>query len=186
MAAVMNTIRCAIVFTFLLIYPTGTLSAAEGSHSFYKVTSYNLGAVFEHQEEDILIKRKNSNPLLITNTAADILNNEFENTVAWVEIAPHTTSTNTIALSATFETTEKLTLATAFGLTRDLWTPDSTEFENKSSWEANLGVIYNLFNNLSYELHLGYMEPGNLFTNKSSYSNVESIIMISNKLTLSF
>jgi hypothetical protein len=79
-----------------------------------------------------------------------------------------------------------LTLATAIGLTRNLWSPDSTEFENKSSWEANLGVIYNLFNNLSYELHLGYMEPGNLFTNKSSYSNVESIIMISNKLTLSF
>lgn len=183
----MKNIRNAILLLILLCYPAGTLLGAElGSHSYYKVTSYNLGAVFNPAGEDTPFNRNDHNPLLITKSTSDIFNNEFESTVSWVEINPHTTSTNTIALSATFETTDNLTLATAFGLTRNLWSPDSIDYDNKSSWEANLGVIYKLVDNLSYELHFGYMDAGDLFRNKSSYSNVESIIMISNQLTLSF
>lgn len=187
MAAVMIKIQYAILLALLIFSPAELLFGADlGNHSFYKITSYNLGAVLDSQDGTNILNRKSSHPLLITNTTTDILNSEFENTVSWVEINPHTTSSNTIALSATFETTDNLTLSTAFGVTRNLWTTDGTDYENKSSWEANLGVIYRLVNNLSYELHLGYMDPGDLFTDKSSYSNVESIIMVSNQLTLSF
>ena len=182
----MKIIRNAIVPILLMLYPGSLWGAELGSHNYYKVTSYNLGAVFEPSGDGGPFSRNNNNPLLISKSTSDILNSEYESTVSWVEINPHTTNTNTIALSATFETTDNLSLATAFGLTRNLWSPDSTEYENKSSWEANLGVIYKLVDNLSYELHLGYMDTGTLFTNKSSYSNVESIIMISNQLTLSF
>lgn len=67
-----------------------------------------------------------------------------------------------------------------------MWTPDNVEYENESSWEANLGFIYKLVNNLSYEVHFGYMDTGDLFTDQSSYSDVENIIMVSNQLTMSF
>ena len=55
-----------------------------------------------------------------------------------------------------------------------------------SSWEANLGVIYKLFNNFSYEMHFGFMDTGDIFKKSNAYSDVESIVMISNQLTMSF
>ncbi len=70
--------------------------------------------------------------------------------------------------------------------TKNLWSPDSINYGNESSWEANLGVIYKLMNNLSFELHFAYMDTGDLYTRRSSYSDVESIIMVSNRLTMSF
>ena len=87
---------------------------------------------------------------------------------------------------AQFNATKKFSLLGAFGLTRNLWAPDSINYENESSWEANLGVIYKLLNNLSYEIHFAYMDTGDLFTERSSYNDVESIIMVSNQLTMSF
>jgi hypothetical protein len=106
--------------------------------------------------------------------------------VSWGEETPHLSNTSGIALSATINATPKIAVQGAFGVTRNLWSPDSLSYENESSWEANLGVIYKLLNNLSYELHFGYMDTGNLFTDRSSYTNVESIIMVSNQLTMSF
>ena len=123
---------------------------------------------------------------MIASTTSDILNNELTPSVSWVETVPHTSSSKGIALSAQFEATEKISLLGAFGITRNLWTPDNVEYANESSWEANLGIIYKLVSNLSYELHFGYMDTGDLFSNHSSYSDVENIIMVSNQLTMSF
>ena len=39
---------------------------------------------------------------------------------------------------------------------------------------------------LAYEVHFGYMDTGDLFQEVDTYSEVESILMISNQLTLSF
>ena len=176
-----------LLIALLLILHSGTLYGADlDGHSAYKVTSYNLGAIEGLEGNSTLNQSRDFNPLLITNSAADILNNKQERTVSFDETAPHSSNVSSIALSAQFDATNKISLQGAFGLTRNLWTPDLMDSVNGASWEANLGVIYKLLNNLSYELHFGYMDTGDLFSNRNSYSDVENIIMISNQLSLSF
>jgi len=161
-------------------------AAEKSTHHAYRVTSYNLGAILDFHKNNSLFQSGNYHPLMITSTTSDILNNELNPSVSWIEAVPHTASSKGIALSAQFEATDSISLQGAFGITRNLWTPDNVEYENESSWEANLGFIYKLVNNLSYEVHFGYMDTGTLFTDQSSYSDVENIIMVSNRLTMSF
>lgn len=174
-----------ILMLGLFIAPQ-SFAKEQQTHHAYRVTSYNLGAILDFHKKNSLFEGGNFNPLMITSTTSDILNNEFNPTVSWVETVPHTASSKGIALSARIKATEKISLQGAFGITRNLWTPDNVEYENESSWEANLGFIYKLVNNLSYEIHLGYMDTGDLFTDQASYTDVENIIMVSNRLTMSF
>ncbi len=154
--------------------------------SAYQVTSYNLGAILDNQGGDTSRYLTDFKPLMITSTASDILNSEHIGKVSLGEAITPTSNASGVALSATFDASQKISLQGAFGVTRNLSTSDLRKYVNESSWEANLGVIYKLLNNLSYELHFGYMDTGTLFHDRSSYTNVESIIMISNQLTMSF
>jgi hypothetical protein len=176
------------ILAFVIVFWQTLPAHAEGktTHSAYKVTSYNLGAILGAQETESSRYSSDFKPLLITSGASDILNSEHEGKVPLGEETSHPSNTSGIALSATINASQKIAVQGAFGVTRNLWSPDSLNYENESSWEANLGVIYKLLNNLSYELHFGYMDTGNLFTDRSSYTNVESIIMVSNQLTMSF
>jgi len=160
--------------------------AEESTTHVYKVTSYNLGAITDPDNIERSRFSANYSPLLITGTAADIFNSEHKATVSLGETASTISGINGIALSASFDATRKISFQGAFGLARNLWAPDSINYESESSWEANLGIIYKLLDNLSFELHFGYMETGDIFTERSSYTDVESIIMISNKLTMGF
>ncbi|MBU1567074.1 MAG: hypothetical protein KJ630_15800 [Proteobacteria bacterium] len=171
-----------------LFFCQSSLSYAEGkaTHSAYKVTSYNLGAITDNQGSGRSRYFADFQPLLITNAVSDILNSEHVGKVFVGEAISPTSNANGIAVGATFDATQKISIQGTFGVTRNLWAPDSLNYENESSWEANLGVIYKLVRNLSYELHFGYMDTGTLFNDRSSYTNVESIIMISNQLTMSF
>lgn len=183
----MNKTYSYIICAAYLVCLTTTASADDtDTHSAYKVTSYNLGAILSFQDDSTTRARRNYQPLLITSTASDILNSEHNNTVSWVEPDTHTGNSNGIALAAKYDASRKISVLGAFGVTRNLWTPDNIDYENESSWEANLGIIYKLLDNLSIEMHFGYMDPGDLFTERSSYGDVESIIMISNKMTMSF
>lgn len=176
-----------IFVAVFVIFSCNTAGAEDiKTHNVYKVTSYNLGAILDQQETSDKRLSANFSPLLITSSASDILNSEHEGTVSWVETDSHTANTRGIAVAAQFNATQNFAFLGAIGLTRNLWAPDSINYENESSWEANLGVIYKLLNNLSYEIHFAYMDTGDLFTERSSYSDVESIIMVSNRLTMSF
>ena len=152
----------------------------------YRVTSYNLGAIADAEGIQAMRFSADYSPLMITNTAVDIFNSEHKEIVSLGETALTSSSINGMALSATFDATQKISVQGALGFTHNLWAPDSINYESESSWEANLGIIYKLLDNLSYELHFGYMETGDIFTDRSSYTDVENIIMISNKLTMGF
>lgn len=181
------TINILIVAFLLQGILVGLVCAEDSNtHGVYKVTSYNLGAILEAHEKNPNFDPEDFRPLMITSTTSDILSSEHQGVVSWVETDSHTTATNGIALSAEFQATEKVSLQGAFGVTRNLWAPDSIDYEKESSWEANLGIIYKLINNLSYEIHFGYMDTGDLFTDQATYTGVESIIMVSNRLTMSF
>ena len=155
------------------------------THRAFRVTSYDLGAIENFQGKGPIASRK-FQPLLITSTVADILNDDYERTVPLGGTSTDVSNISSIGLSAQLDATKNISLQGAFGVTRNLWTPELMGNLNGSSWEANLGVIYKFLNNLSYELHFGYMETGTLFSDRNSYSDVENIIMISNKITLSF
>jgi hypothetical protein len=177
-----------ILYAALTVSYSNVLYAEDiATHNAYKITSYNLGTALELQKNKDIHTARNYHPLLITSTKADILNSEYDQSSSWGgETTPHITSTKGIALSAQYNATEKIALLGAFGLTRNLWTPDIIDYESESGWEANLGVIYKLLNNLAYEVHFAYMDTGDLFTERNSYNDVESIIMVSNRLTMSF
>lgn len=177
-----------IVLIALTACQMGVLYAGDtATHSAYRITSYNLGADLELNDKVRLLPKQNYQPLLITSTKADILQNEYEGSASWNgETSVTTPRTNSIALSAQYNATQKVSVQGAFGITKNLWTPDIADYESESGWEANLGVIYRVLNNLSYEMHFGYMDTGKLFSERSSYSDVENIIMISNRLTMSF
>lgn len=170
----------------LMIFTSTVSAQGVDTHSAYKITSYNLGSILETQEGGSANFPENFRPLLITSTATDVLNSEHEGASSWVETNSHPSNTRGIALSAQFNATERLSLQGTFGVTKNLWTPDNIDYEQESSWEANLGVVYRFLDNLSYELHFGYMDTGDLFIERNTYSDVESIIMVSNRLTLSF
>ncbi|MEE4136233.1 MAG: hypothetical protein V2I32_09150 [Desulforhopalus sp.] len=172
---------------FILHAAAAVAEGGDDRHLAYRVTSYNLGAFAD--EGQLRAGGRvwtDFQPLLITGSAADILNSEHQEVVSWVEVDAHTANSGGVAVAAEFAASAKLSIQGAFGLTRNMWSPDSADYQGKSSWEANLGVVYHLLNNLSYGLHFGYMDTGDLFSDKSSYADVESIIMISNRLTMSF
>lgn len=165
-----------------LTLTSGAMAGDLETHSVYKVTTYNLGALLGDQGS-AGISMQNYEPLLITNTTADILNEHPINT-------DHLNGTSSInraqgfAIAAEYNASPQFAVQGVLGVTQNGKTPSA--LEDKSSWEANLGLIYRLLDNLSYEVHFGYMETGDLFRERSSYSDVESIIMVSNKLTMSF
>ncbi len=167
----------------MLVSASGVFAQELETHSVYKVTTYNLGALLEDKNNPNLSLR-NYEPLLITSTKADILNNR-----AVVSQHPNTTptpnATRGFAISAEYSASPQIAVQGIFGVTKNnSW--ETQNLDQNASWEANLGLVYRFLDNLSYEIHFGYMETGSLLSERSSYSDVESIIMVSNKLTMSF
>ena len=151
-------------------------------HSLYKVTTYNLGTSVDFQDFSPVnsIRYK---PLLITSTKADVLGADRFKDVTF-GTSDERGSASGFAIAAEYSPLSRLAIQGVVGVTKNSW--EANIPENKSSWEANLGVIYKMFGNLQYEMHFGYMDTGDLFKERNTYTDVESIIMISNQLTMSF
>jgi len=154
------------------------------THSAYRVTTYTLGNITDF-DNAISVNPQDYAPLMITGATSDIFSGEYRfNPLA--KSGGNAGAVDGFAIAARFEAGKSFAIQTVFGMAHNTWNNDRLKSENRSSWEANLGVIYSLLPNLNYELHLGYMDTGDLFKNRNEYSGVDSIIMISNKLTLSF
>ena len=167
----------------LLLLPQQAFAADERETlSAYKVTTYNLGALLEYQESQH-INLRNFEPLMITSTKADILNDQVISGDRMKTTADLGASRG-FAISAEYTPHPQISVQGAFGMAKNSWDPSVAEHE--SSWEANLGLVYKLLDNLNYEVHFGYMDTGDLFKERSTYSDVEAIIMVSNKLSMSF
>lgn len=152
------------------------------THSVYKVTTYDLGALLGEPEESGL-RIRNYEPLLITGSKADIFSGAPVQTSSLAPM-PDKETIKGFAIAAEYNATSNFTVQGALGFTQNRW--DVSTLGNETSWEANLGLVYKFLDNLSYEIHFGYMETGDLFKERSTYSDIENIIMVSNKLTMSF
>ena len=171
-----------IVCTVLVFASSANAEESDG-HSFYKVTTYNLGTSVDFQEFSPITGQKNYGPLLITSTKADILGDDQLNDPQ-LETSLNKSATDGFAIAAQFSPTAKIALRGVVGITKNTYDPNTEN--HVSSWEANLGVIYTMFKNFSYGVHFGYMDTGDLFKERNTLKDVESIIMISNQLTMSF
>ncbi len=175
---------CAIIcFLSLVMLETGYGDDFTTAPN-YRITgfSFDTDAVSE-SDQGLHFESSRFTPLMITNTASDILvgepfGNEFMSQTS-------KSSPQGFAVAAEYLATPSLAFHGAIGVTKGNWDPDAS-LESESSWEANIGVVYNFFNSLAYEVHFGYMDTGDVFRDSNTYTDVDSIIMISNQLTLSF
>jgi hypothetical protein len=169
------------ITTLLMLLGSAMFGSAANldGHMKYTIVSYS----FNIDGNEALLDN-DSQDLLITGSQRDLLNESMKNSADY-GIADAKPTTDIFAVSAEFEATPELSLHGALGFSKNK--QDFTfDPEYNASWEANVGIIYKLFNNIRYEVHFGYMETGDLFKEKNSYTDVESIIMISNQLSMSF
>jgi hypothetical protein len=169
-----------------ILFVVGVVSVqADGiDNSEYKITGYTFDedAVSE-SESGLLFETSRFKPLMITNSTTDVFGEDPFGTSFSSQATG--TAPQGWAIAAEYLPTPNLAFHGAIGVTSVAWDAKS-EDEMQSSWEANIGVVYNFFNSLAYEVHFGYMDTGDLFQEVDAYSEVESILMISNQLTLSF
>ncbi len=162
---------------------TGSPSSAAdlNDHELYKIVTYTFNS---HGQSTGVAKASHFEPLLITSTKADI----FSGLPNQGDQLPYTTGKQLVqsfGLAADYQATPRLTFHGVIGVTKNAM--DTTVKMNfDSSWEANIGVMYKLFNNFSYEMHFGFMDGGDLFKNSAAYNNVESVVMVSNQISMSF
>ncbi len=172
----------------VILFLTGAsqaLAEGLGDSQEFKITGYSFdyNAVTE-SEGELKLETSLFKPLMITSSTSDIFGvDPFTSSL----ISPTSKSApRGFAIAAEYLATPDLAFHGAIGVTNGNWDSVDLSLNPESSWEANLGVVYRLFNSLSYEVHFGYMDTGDLFHNVNTYSDIDSIIMVSNQLTLSF
>jgi hypothetical protein len=172
------------ILSFSSITSSLSFAADLNDHELYRVVTYSFNSNSNPDETSAAKKLNRFEPLMITKTKADIFSDQLNEE----EQFKFTTGKNVaqgFAVSADFRATPDLAFRGVIGVTKNgLNTSMKANYD--SSWEANLGVVYKLFNNFSYEMHFGFMDTGDLLKKSNAYSNVESIVMISNQLTMSF
>lgn len=150
----------------------------------YKITGYSFDYEAVSESEGALkLETSLFKPLMITDSTSDIFG--LDPFITGLSPLTRKSAPHGFAVAAEYLATPSLAFHGAIGVTKGNWDADAS-LESESSWEANLGVVYRLFNSLAYEVHFGYMDTGDLFQQVNIYSDIESIIMISNQLTLSF
>ena len=90
-----------------------------------------------------------------------------------------------IALKAAYSPTSSITFHSSIGLT-DTSSDERLDYTDRLGWELDLGMAYRFLDKFAYEVHFGYMDTGQLFTESNRYTDIEDITIVTNKLTMSF
>ena len=119
---------------------------------------------------------------ILTGTQADIFTEDSSQN----SFAAQTRSAGIdgIAFVADYKASPKIKLRTAIGAASADKTPLNKN--NYFGWEANIGLGYKILDNLTYELHLGYMATGDFFKQDDVDIETEDITIITQHLTLKF
>ncbi|PIE65419.1 MAG: hypothetical protein CSA26_03605 [Desulfobacterales bacterium] len=174
-----------VAIILFMAFSAGTVAAEDlDKKPNYKITGFSFDTDAVTKSEDGLrIESSRFKPLMITDSASDILTGNSYTTdlsTGTSLSAPHG-----FAVAAEYLATPNLAFHGAIGVTKGNWDANAS-LETESSWEANIGIVYKFFNSMVYEVHFGYMDTGDVFQETSAYTDVDSIIMISNQLTMSF
>jgi hypothetical protein len=181
----MKKLLYLITFFYCMAIAGSPSSAADlNDHEVYKIVTYTFNKDYNPNEVGIAKKTNSFEPLLITRTKADIISGQ-PNQGGQLPFTTGKKIYQSFSLVADYQATSRLGFRGVIGVTKNTM-DTSAKLNFDSSWEANIGVIYKLFNNFSYEMHFGFMDSGDLFKNSNAYRDVENIIMINNQLTMSF
>ena len=182
----MKKFSSLIAVLILSVVATGLscFAADLNDHELYKIVTYSYNNINYSDEMGAAKRMDRFEPLMITRTKADLIIGQ-PNQMDFFPFSTGKKLVQSFAISADFHATSRLALHGVLGVTkRNMDTSPKLNFD--SSWEANIGVIYKLFNNFSYEMHFGFMDTGDLFKNSAAYKDVENIVMLSNQLSMSF
>ncbi len=149
----------------------------------YKLLAYTLSnSSTENHSEYQPSKSISFHSLYISSEAMDtVLNRDESNPLANINQKDY----QSFAIRAAYAPTANITFHTSLGLT-DTGNNRHVDYNNRVGWEIDLGLAYKLFNNFAYEVHFGYMDTGELFQESHSYTDVDNITIVVNKLTMSF
>ena len=111
----------------------------------------------------------NREDTFLNNSAADINKGDYQG----------------FAIRAAYAPTSAITFHSSIGLTDTLGNKE-LDYTDRVGWEVDLGMAYRFLNHFAYEVHFGYMDTGELFKESNSFTDVDDITIITNKLTMSF
>ena len=174
------------------IFTTLMVCAVQGSElsefSPYSITTIHFTSSDEQSNEQSGVAKPTQpySLLLITGFNSDILENELTSDATMSGTFDDFSSTKSFVVSGKYDATSRFAITGAFGITQKLSTQLSDDYANKSSWEANVGMVYKFSHNVNYGFNFGYLDPGNVFSDRARYTEDEAVIMINNKLSLSF
>ena len=154
------------------------------SHSPYSISTLNFNS--SDEPSGITNAPKPYSLLLITGFNSHILENELNSDATVSGVFDDFSSTKSFVLSGKYDASSRFAITGALGITQKLSTPLSQGYDSKSSLEVNLGIVYQFFDNVSYGFNFGYLDPGDVLSERANYSEDKAIIMISNQLSLSF
>ncbi len=122
---------------------------------------------------------------VLTGTKTSILNNDIGGATV-NGAAARTAGVHAIVLSADFQATEKLSLHGAFG-----WAEAADEmagWDSDYGYELDAGLGYKLLDNLTYNLHFGWLATGDFFKGANPAPGVDAndVTVLYNNLSMRF
>ncbi len=178
-----RTLAIFLTFLFITIGSSAHSEEKELQPGEYKLLAYTLSnSSPENFSEYKSSKSISFHSLYISHEAMNtVLNREKSNPLANMEQNDY----QGFSLRAAYAPTANITIHTSLGLT-DTSKNKHIDYADRVGWEIDLGLAYKIFNNFAYEIHLGYMDTGELFQESRSYTDVDNITIVVNKLTMSF
>lgn len=152
----------------------------------YKLVAYTLsnGSSDLYTDTDSG-KSVSFNTLYISPKAMDTVLNREDTFLNTPQVNIDKNNYQSFAIKAAYAPTPDITFHSSIGLTDTVEYKD-INYADRVGWEVDLGLAYSFFNNFAYEVHFGYMDTGELFKESHSYTDIDNITIITNKLTMSF
>lgn len=178
----------SIVLTFLFISVATSAYAGEKGlqQGEYKLVAYTLSnGSSEAYSENNPSKSISFHSLYISPEAMNTVFNREETFTGNSHVNINKSQYQGFAIKAAYAPTPDITFHSSIGLT-DTMENKNIDYTDRVGWEVDLGLAYKFFNNFAYEVHFGYMDTGELFKESNSYTDVDDITIITNKLTMSF
>ena len=120
---------------------------------------------------------------VLTGVNTSLLNND-QGAVNAYGTATRTAGVHGLVASADFQATEKLGLHGAFG-----WAKAASEmpgYDSDYGYEFDAGASYKLLDNLTYNLHFGYLVTGDFYQMGDTTAEVNDITVLYNNLSMKF
>ena len=178
----------SIFLTFLCLNIFSSAHAAEKGlqQGEYKLLAYTLstGSPDTYSESNPS-KSVSFHRLYISPDAMNTVLNRGENFPGNSQVNIPENTFQGFAIRAAYAPASDITLHSSISLT-DTIEKKNIHYTDRVGWEVDLGLAYKFLNKFAYEVHFGYMDTGKLFTESKSYTDVDNITIVTNKLTMSF